>query len=156
MAQLPEQCCTLPPFTSDYTPTGTYFTISVPENDQPDLRVYSAGPADASTVLVCVYDIFALHQNTLQGVDHLAAASGHRVVLPDLFRGESWPVDNMPPREGRAALTAWVQARGNWEKQVQPALLAVVKRVKAEGAVKIGVSATRRLYHDRSHPDGLC
>lgn len=140
MAQLPEQCCTLPPFTSDYTPTGTYFTLPVPENDQPDLPVYTAGPADAKTVLVCVYDIFSLHQNTLQGVDHLAAASGFRVVLPDLFRGESWPVDNMPPKEGRAALTAWVQARGNWEKQIRPALVAVINKVKQEGAVKIGVS----------------
>lgn len=128
----------MPPFTSDYTPTGTYFTVSVP--DQPDLRVYSAGPADATKVLVCIYDIFALHQNTLQGVDHLAAASGFRVVLPDLFRGESWPVDNMPPKEGRQALTAWVQARGNWEKQIRPAVEATIAKVKEEGAVKIGVS----------------
>ena len=86
----------------------------------------------------------------------MAAASGSRVVLPDLFRGESWPVDNMPPREGRAALTAWVQARGNLEKQVRPALLAVVNKVKEEGAVKIGVSDIRRLYYDWPQIDSLC
>ncbi|CAK7204858.1 hypothetical protein SEUCBS139899_007620 [Sporothrix eucalyptigena] len=136
--QLPEQCCTLPPFTSDYTPTGSYFTIPVPDNKQPDLRVYSAGPTDAKTVIVCVYDIFALHQNTLQGVDHLASTYGCRVVLPDLFRGESWPVENMPPKEGQAVLSAWVQARGNWEAQIRPALVAVVNKVKEEGAEKIG------------------
>ncbi|CAK7213532.1 hypothetical protein SCUCBS95973_001825 [Sporothrix curviconia] len=154
---LPSQCCTLPPFTSNYTPTGTYFTIPVPDNNQPDLPVYSAGPSDATTVIVGVYDIFSLHQNTLQGVDHLAATYGCRVVLPDLFRGESWPVDNMPPKEGPAALTAWVQARGNWEAQIRPALVAVVNKAKEEGAQKLGAYGfcfgAKKLV--QAQPDGL-
>ncbi|OAA58651.1 Dienelactone hydrolase [Niveomyces insectorum RCEF 264] len=135
MASLPEQCCTLPPFTSDYTATGTYFTVAVP--GQTDLRVYAAGPADATTTIVCIYDIFGLHPNTLQGADHLAATYRCRVVLPDFFRGETWPLDNMPPKEGRAVLSAWVQKRGNWDV-IRPALLAVVDRVKADGATKLG------------------
>ena len=137
--KLSAQCCSLPPFTSEYTPTGTYLTIPVPDN-QPDLPVYAVGPADATTALVCIYDIFALHQNTLQGADHLATTYGCRVLIPDIFRGDSWPVDNMPPKEGFEALTSWVQAHGQYEGLIQPALKALVSKLKADGVQKLGVS----------------
>jgi len=84
-------------------------------------------------------DIFGMHSNTLQGADHLAKTCGYRVVVPDFFRGTAWDVNNMPPREGRQALTAWIQEVGSWEK-IRPGLLAVVRRLRADGAESIGVS----------------
>ncbi len=82
-----------------------------------------------------------MHPNTLQGADHLAKVSGYRVVIPDFFRGASWPVDNMPPKEGREFLSAWIQERGTWEK-IRPSLLATVERLKADGATSLGVGSS--------------
>lgn len=80
-----------------------------------------------------------MHNNTLQGADHLAKSSGYRVVLPDFFRGQSWPVDNIPPKEGRPFLNKWIQSVGSWEK-VRPGLLATIEYLKANGVTTIGVS----------------
>jgi dienelactone hydrolase len=83
-------------------------------------------------------DIFTTHNNTLQGADHLAEKLGCQVFMPDFFRGDSWPVENMPPKEGRPYLNAWVQERGSWDK-VQPDLLATVKYLKDEGKTSLVV-----------------
>jgi hypothetical protein len=53
MTELSDQCCTLPPFKSDYVPTGRTFTIKV--EGQKDLDVYTVGPEDSTTVLVVIY-----------------------------------------------------------------------------------------------------
>lgn len=50
---LPEQCCTLPPFVSNYEPVGRRFSIDVPEQEQ--LPLYETGNATAQTVLVGVH-----------------------------------------------------------------------------------------------------
>jgi hypothetical protein len=55
MATLPEQCCTLPPFKSDYSPVGKRFSIQV--DGQADLEIYSTGPEDAQTVIVAIYGV---------------------------------------------------------------------------------------------------
>jgi hypothetical protein len=155
MGSLPEQCCTLPPFKSDYQPVGEKFKIKV--DGQSDLEIYTTGPSDAKTVLVGIYgmihifipqgratdeveDIFGLHSNTLQGADVLARSSSYRIVIPDFFRGVSWPVDNIPAKEGRPFLNNWIQDIGSWEK-IRPSLLAVVEALKAEGVTSIGVRA---------------
>lgn len=81
-----------------------------------------------------------MHSNTLQGADHLAKVTGYRIVVPDFFRGQSWPVDNIPPKEGRPFLNAWIQNIGSWEK-VRPGLLATLSLVQKDGAKSVGVSA---------------
>ena len=54
MAAPSDQCCTLPPFKSDYVPLGKH--IKLPTNNSP-LDVYVTGPAEAqnNTALVCIY-----------------------------------------------------------------------------------------------------
>jgi hypothetical protein len=83
-------------------------------------------------------DIFGLHNNTLQGADHLVQHCGYKIIVPDFFGGKPWDVDNIPPREGRPALDAWIQEVGSWEK-VRPTLITVVERLRQEGATSIGV-----------------
>lgn len=44
-----------------------------------------------------IYDIFGNHSSTLQGADILAALTGFRVYIPDLFEGKPLPLDVIPP-----------------------------------------------------------
>ena len=53
MTTLPEQCCILPPFQSDYNPIGRRFKINV--GGQDDLEVYSTGQLDSSKVLIAIF-----------------------------------------------------------------------------------------------------
>lgn len=77
---LTKACCTLPPVTSDYTPPGTTIDIG-------DLPVYETIPNNSKKLLICVYDIFGVHENIRQVSETLALA-GFRVVIPDFFRGK--------------------------------------------------------------------
>jgi hypothetical protein len=52
MATLPEQCCTIPPFKSDYQPIGERFKLG-----EEGLEVYTTGPKDAKTALVAIYGL---------------------------------------------------------------------------------------------------
>lgn len=83
-----------------------------------------------------------MHSNTMQGADYLAKLSGNRILLPDFFRGKSWPVDNIPPKEGRPFLNNWIQTVGSWEK-IRPSLLATIEYLKANNTNVIGVSYPR-------------
>jgi hypothetical protein len=49
MASLPEQCCTLPPFKSDYQPVGERTKIKVGEKD---VDIYITGPNDSKNALI--------------------------------------------------------------------------------------------------------
>lgn len=50
MASLPEQCCTFPPFKSDYKPIGERCKLS-----NGDLEIYTTGPRDAEYALVAIH-----------------------------------------------------------------------------------------------------
>ncbi|KAF2102917.1 alpha/beta-hydrolase [Rhizodiscina lignyota] len=134
-SEVNEQCCTLPPFKSDYVPVGKRFTLQIEGQD--DLEVYETGDPDAKQALVAIHDIFGLHSNTLQGADYLAQLRGYRIVIPDFFRGKGWDINDIPPKAGRPALNAWVQEVGSWEK-VQPGLIATVENARRLGAASIG------------------
>ena len=56
MASLPEQCCTLPPFKSDYNPIGQRFKIKVEGQDE--LEVYSTGNVNSTTALVAIFGLY--------------------------------------------------------------------------------------------------
>ena len=53
MTSLPEQCCTLPPFKTDYKPVGERFMIKVEGQDE--LEIYSTGSSEAKVALVAIF-----------------------------------------------------------------------------------------------------
>lgn len=132
---LPDQCCTLPPFKSDYEPVGKHLALK--SRDGTELDIYVTGRAETTVALVCVYDIFGFHNNTFQGADHLARECGYTIVMPDFFRGRGWKTDNIPPKEGRDAMQAYIQSIGSWEI-LRPDFLQVVEHLKSEGKTSIG------------------
>ncbi|KAE8444196.1 hypothetical protein EG329_000793 [Mollisiaceae sp. DMI_Dod_QoI] len=130
-----EQCCTIPPFKSDYQPVGKTITLQVPGNE--DLPVYVTGPADSKTALIGIYDIFGTHPNTQQGADHLAQQCNSTILLPDFFRGRGWDTNDIPPKEGREKMQAYIQSIGSWEI-VGPDLLVAVSYLRERGVGSIG------------------
>jgi len=132
-----DQCCTLPPFKSDYKLVGKRITIKVEGKE--DMEVYITSPSSPSSTkaLVAIYDIFGFHNNTFQGADHLAQKCGFTIAMPDFFRGKGWKTDNIPPKEGRPAMQAYIQSIGSWEL-VRPDLLATIEFLKEEGKTSIG------------------
>jgi hypothetical protein len=50
-----EQCCSLPPFTSDYSPVGEFVKLGVEGKEE--LEVYITGPKDARAALICIYSL---------------------------------------------------------------------------------------------------
>ena len=148
-----DQCCTLPPFTSSYEPVGKKITITVGGKD--DMSVYLTGPS-STKALIAIYgtlqpnpyrlspisnkrkDIFGFHPNTFQGADHLAQKCGLTIAMPDFFRGKGWKADNIPPKEGRPAMQAYIHSIGSWEL-VRPDLVATIEFLRGEGMVDIGV-----------------
>jgi len=132
---LNEQCCTIPPFKSDYRPVGKTITLQVPGKE--DLPVYVTGPEDSKTALIGIYDIFGTHPNTQQGADHLAKQCGYTILLPDFFRGKGWDTNDIPPKEGREKMQAYIQSIGSWEI-VGPDLLAAVSYLRERNVQSIG------------------
>lgn len=75
-----DACCKLPPASSDYSPKGTWDTVS-------GLKTYITGPSDAKRAIVFIYDIFGPAPQTLQGADRLADSLNALVIVPDFFKG---------------------------------------------------------------------
>jgi hypothetical protein len=64
--------------------------------------------------------------------------------MPDFFRGKAWATDNIPPKEGRAAMQAHIQSIGSWDL-VRPDLLATIAYLKSlynNTEISIGVRAS--------------
>ena len=59
--------------------------------------------------------------------------------MPDFFRGKGWKTDNIPPKEGRPAMQAYIQSIGSWEL-VRPDLVATIEFLRGERMVDSGVS----------------
>jgi len=125
---LVEACCTIPPVSSSYEPIGE--TVKVGGVD-----AYVTGPKDAKVGLIAAYDIFGFHNNTKQFCDRLASV-GYRVILPDFFRGEPWPLDQFPIQD-MSVLSAWMGKQSEWS-HVGPIFEAATAFLKADGAIKIG------------------
>jgi hypothetical protein len=134
---LPAACCTAPPIVSDYIPTG--HTLTITGRDDLPLSLYSTGPAAASKALICIYDIFGMAPNTLQGADVLAKLTGFRIVVPDFFRGRVWDHTNFPPKEGFASLQKWIGGVGEWNKVIRPDLEKVVAALREDGCSDVAV-----------------
>jgi hypothetical protein len=53
MASLPDQCCDIPPFKSNYTPIGKRVMLDV-EGRNP-IEVYLTGPSDGTRAIIGLY-----------------------------------------------------------------------------------------------------
>jgi hypothetical protein len=77
------------------------------------------------------------------------------IAMPDFFRGKGWDTTNVPPKEGRPAMQAYIQSVGAWEI-IKPDLAATVEWLKGEGRDDIGVCfEDSLLYFMRSREGGL-
>ena len=87
------------------------------------------------------------------------AEQGHTVVMPDVYRGESWDPANFPPPDFSVLLN-WVHQRGSWEAVVKPDLVErVVPFLKNEKKVgnigMIGFCWGAMICVRASHTEGL-
>lgn len=87
-----EHCMKGKAIEANYTPKGGEYEIG-------NITVYEAENRTAKRVVIAVYDIFGPSTNIKQVVDELSNMYNMRVVLPDFFRGHSWPEDDFPPEE---------------------------------------------------------
>ncbi|KAI8063199.1 Alpha/Beta hydrolase protein [Gongronella butleri] len=85
-------CCTLKPVESDYEPVGEIIHLG-------DLPAYVVGPKDSKKSVIVLYDIFGFHVNTKQFCDVLAKERDYRVIMPDFFRGDYFPEENIPDKD---------------------------------------------------------
>ncbi|WFD42431.1 carboxymethylenebutenolidase [Malassezia psittaci] len=83
------ECCTVPAVESKYTPKGIVQELN-------GKTCYIVGDRTATKAIVAIYDIFGFHSSSQQGADILAALTGCRVYLPDLFDGNPLPLDTIP------------------------------------------------------------
>ncbi|WFC98349.1 carboxymethylenebutenolidase [Malassezia yamatoensis] len=83
------ECCTVPPIESRYTPKGITQEVN-------GVICYVVGDQTATRAIVAIYDIFGFHSSSEQGADILAALTGCRVYIPDLFDGKPLPLDTIP------------------------------------------------------------
>lgn len=105
-----QACCTLKPVQHDYTAIGKHETIAgiktcetthpqISKSEQEPLLIKCldvVGPANASKLIIDVYDIFGDKPQTIQGADRLSSHTGAVVLVPDFFEGNSLPVSTVP------------------------------------------------------------
>lgn len=103
-------CCKLPPVVAEgYEPKGKYIELG-------GIRTYVTGPADASTAILSIYDIFGFFPQTIQGADIISASLTDSpaskptlVLIPDFFDGNPADIAWYPPDtpEKGAKLGEW-------------------------------------------------
>lgn len=104
------------------------------------MDAYVTGPADAKNVVVCIYDIFGMWNQTQQGADMLTEYLGAKVVMPDFLRGKPWPVEAFPPRDEaeKKKMSEWFDTIGNISDRLGD-IQNVVKELKESGYEKFGL-----------------
>ncbi|KAF2666192.1 hypothetical protein BT63DRAFT_458558 [Microthyrium microscopicum] len=129
-----EACCTLPPVQAEYTSKGSFETVA-------GLKTYKTGPADATTAVILIYDVFGITPQIQQGADMLAASGKHpfQVLIPDFLKGEyaqgSWFGPNAG-EEGKKAIGKYFGPDGVGNPGVVTGLLKkVVEEIKGAGTV---------------------
>ncbi|CAG8482109.1 9879_t:CDS:2 [Ambispora gerdemannii] len=127
----PEACCTVPPVKSNYESKGEYIQIT------DDLKAYTIGPKNAKNAVIIVYDIFGYHPNAFQTADILAEQLGFRVVIPDIFRGKPYTVDQLIRDEGYEKLAIWLNEVAP-DQSVLNQIDAVVNHLRKDGAEDFG------------------
>jgi len=124
---VPEHCLKGKAIESNYTPGGEVINIG-------GLSVYEAPTKNPRRALIGIYDIFGFaNPNMKQVSDKIAMESGNfTVILPDIFRGQSWDPEDFPP-QNPDDLQQWLQRVGDWETIVKPDLINIVEAYRDKG-----------------------
>ncbi|KTW29453.1 uncharacterized protein T551_02069 [Pneumocystis jirovecii RU7] len=126
-------CCSLLPVVSDYTPKGYMTKIS-------NIDAYVIGDNKERT-LICIYDIFGYWPQTKQCADLLSAGLGDaRIVMPDFFLGNPFPLESFPPNteEKRRALKGFFNGPANLEKNLETVGI-IIENLKKDGAKSLAI-----------------
>ncbi|KAJ3120717.1 hypothetical protein HK098_004403 [Nowakowskiella sp. JEL0407] len=138
LANTNQACCSLPPVVQEgYVPKGEWEEIA-------GMKAYIVGDKSSKKALVAIYDIFGYFPQTQQGAD-LLASQGYRVVMPDFFRGEPFPLEKFPDGSGseeskkNGALLQSFFANAGLISVRLPELIAVATELRKSGHEKVGV-----------------
>ncbi|KAJ2719216.1 hypothetical protein GGI07_005355 [Coemansia sp. Benny D115] len=123
----PAACCNTPPVKADYAAQGTTGAIG-------DMPCYFAGKAGSQRAILVNYDVFGYHANVKQLCDILGA-SGFRVALPDLLRGNYLTEEDLGKPN---VFSDFAAQRGSWSA-LSAAYAATRDHLVAEGARSVGV-----------------
>ncbi|KIZ07756.1 hypothetical protein MNEG_0201 [Monoraphidium neglectum] len=127
--------CKALPIRFDYTPKGKVEALGG------DLEGYVvAGTKPAAIIML--YDIFGYteYPQIKQVCDHLSAATGFTVAIPDVFRGKPWSMAKSPAKP-EDNLIGWIQSVGSYAK-VSSDLKLTVDFLRARGAERFGIAGT--------------
>lgn len=81
-------------------------------NLTPDLKIYQSGSGNKNGVIL-IYDIFGFDVPQTRRFADLLSENSFNVVMPDIFRGKPWSLDNFPPKDF-ADLMAWMNETGSF------------------------------------------
>ncbi|KAJ3341615.1 hypothetical protein HDU93_004517 [Gonapodya sp. JEL0774] len=105
-----------------------------------DMYVTPENPAKAKGAIIGIYDVFGAHPNPRQVADNLSRATGLTVVLPDVFRGNPWDLNDMPPKAGFEALIKHITTHAPYES-VSKDIKNTIQWLKANlGVEKVGLA----------------
>jgi len=127
-----EACCQIPAVQSNYEPKGSKIQLGS------YTEVYTVGNQKATTAVVAIFDIFGFFPQTQQGADILAETLSARVLMPDVFFGKPFSIEQHPPKndEDKKALQTFFQTSGNFET-VLPGILNLAKLLRDDGVTKL-------------------
>ncbi|WVR04030.1 hypothetical protein IAU60_001029 [Kwoniella sp. DSM 27419] len=128
MSSSSHACCNLPPVQAEYTNKGSWTTMN-------GLKTYAVGPEDAKSAVLFVYDVFGYSPQILQGAD-LIASQGHRVLMPDVLKGEYATPDMFAPGGEEKKTKFFSQFPGSVQSQSKP-LDDLFAALKTQGFQKI-------------------
>ncbi|PVF95600.1 hypothetical protein CPB86DRAFT_863715 [Serendipita vermifera] len=127
-----EACCQIAPVESSYKPIGTKIALG----NYTD--VYAVGDQSSTTAVIAIFDIFGYYPQTQQGADILAGALGARVLMPDVFFGNPFPLDKFPPKsdEAKKELGAFFSGIAN-PTTTLPGIINLAKLLRDDGVTKL-------------------
>lgn len=149
------RCCPtdIKPARGDYVGRGRI----VEGNSQFDGKLYVTDPTNsgntATMAIIQVFDIFGMSPNADCFADHLASGLQCPVVIPDFFRGNPWPIDNLPPvkegkfpkgvepEDGYGALMKWMASNPHCRSERPDEIQAIKTYLQTEfpSVTKIGI-----------------
>jgi len=126
-------CCTIPPVSSKYEPIGKYLEPGYGLG-----KTYVVGPDNSETAVICVFDIFGFWPQTIQGADIISSQLGVKVIMPDFFDNDPFPVENFPGGTDSHGndLQTFFQTRAAFDKHV-PKLLNAAEILREQGTKKL-------------------
>lgn len=126
-------CCAAgDPVRYDYEPKGSVVSLGA------GLEGYLVAGAKPAAIVV-VYDIFGYSEfpQVKQVADRLSAATGFTVCIPDVFRGQPWPMSKFPPKP-EDNLIGWITTAGGYGK-VSKDVAQTVEALRARGGERFGI-----------------